>query len=48
MNKSYCESEGNINDFIRELTVDFWTLQDTIDLSLYGKNPTYKSFKYLG
>ena len=46
--ETYCESPEKIDAFIRDLTVDFWTLENTVDLSVYGKEPVYKSYILLG
>jgi len=47
-NQTYCEPTEKIDAFIRDLTVDFWTLENTVDLSVYGQEPVYKSYILLG
>ena len=39
-NKPYCESETNIDKFLNEATVDFWSLYNKLDLSIYDRLPT--------
>lgn len=47
-NKTYCAKPEVIDAFIKDLTVDFWTVENTVDLAVYGKEPVYKSYILLG
>ena len=43
-----CASDSEIKEFLKDVTVDFWTIQQKMDVSNYDGNPSYKVMDLLG
>ena len=40
--KTACKGDGEINKYMRDFQVDFWTYMEKIDFSKYDEKPVFK------
>ena len=41
-NYNQCYPDDEIDEFLKDVTVDGWSLQDNLDFMSFGKSPTFK------